>query len=302
MRLRPSPPLLVAAAVLALAGCIPPKLVAHALLHPDRVPPSPPPPLPHDDVDFVSDGLHVRGWLFHAAPPRRGTVVFLHGASNNRSAAGPVVAHLVPHGWDVLAYDLRAHGLSGGDASTYGYWERRDLTRALEALDIERAVVVGLSAGGAVALLAAARDDRRIAGVVAVGVFSDLASVARERMPWWAGDRGLARGLALAEREGRFRVADVSPVSEAPRVRVPVLLIHGEEDEWTSPEHSRRVYAALGCEKRLIIVPGARHTRELTGAVWPELEEWLDARAGGGAPPSIADDPRRQVRASAAPR
>ncbi len=276
-----------ATAVLLLGGCIPAKLVAHALLHPDRIAPSPPPPLPHEDVDFESDGVHLRGWLFHAAAPRRGTVVFLHGASNNRSAAGPVIAHLVPRGWDVLAYDLRAHGLSGGDASTYGYWERRDLVRALEALDIQRAVVVGLSAGGAVALLAAARDDTRIAGVVAIGVFSDLASVARERMPWWAADRGLARGLALAEREGHFRVADVSPVAAAPRVRVPVLLIHGEQDEWTSPDHSRRVYEALACEKRLIIVPGAHHTRELTPSVWPELEAWLDARSAAAArPPS----------------
>jgi pimeloyl-ACP methyl ester carboxylesterase len=62
----------------------------------------------------------------------------------------------------------------------------------------------------------------------------------------------------------------------ARKVRVPVLLIHGEADVDTPPDHSRRVLTALPGQKRLIIVPGARHNQSLRGDVWNEIEEWVE--------------------------
>ena len=68
----------------------------------------------------------------------------------------------------------------------------------------------------------------------------------------------------------------VSPLIAATEITVPVLLIHGEADTDTSPDHSRRVLAALRGPKRLILVPGAHHNESLRGAVWDEIDAWLD--------------------------
>ena len=59
-------------------------------------------------------------------------------------------------------------------------------------------------------------------------------------------------------------------------IRIPVLLLHGAKDTDTSPDHSRRVFAALAGPKRLILVPGARHNESLRPDVWNEVETWLD--------------------------
>lgn len=184
---------------------------------------------------------------------------------------------LVPLGFDVLAYDGRAHGESGGDACTYGALERRDLGRALDAIGARRALLLGVSLGGAVALQAAPEDDR-VAGVVAVASFSDLEAIARERAPAFASEGQLRAALALAEREGRFRVAEASPAKAAARIRVPVLLVHGAEDRETRPAHSERVLAALAGPREFLLVPGAGHGDAL-GRGWVAVAAWLERTA-----------------------
>jgi hypothetical protein len=44
-----------------------------------------------------------------------------------------------PRGYDVLTYDGRAHGESGGNACTYGVYEKHDLLAALDAVGVTRA-------------------------------------------------------------------------------------------------------------------------------------------------------------------
>jgi pimeloyl-ACP methyl ester carboxylesterase len=207
------------------------------------------------------------------------TVVYLHGSADNRASGVWIAEQLVKRGFDVLAYDGRAHGASGGDACTYGFFERRDLRRALDVLGIHRAILVGVSLGGAVALQAAP-EDPRIVGVVAAATFSDLEAIARDRAPFVASAGQIREAFALAEREAHFRVADVSPVKAAGRIHVPVLLVHGADDRETRPVHSERVFAALAGPRQLVLVKGASHDDALERA-WTEVEAWIDLVAPG---------------------
>jgi uncharacterized protein len=230
----------------------------------------------HEDVAFHTGGLVLRGWLLRGATPHRGLIVYLHGSSDNRRSGLGIAARLGPRGYDVLAYDSRAHGESDGTACTYGFYEKGDLVAALDAVGAKSAILFGASLGAAVALQAAPLDER-IRGVIAQSSFSDLETVARERAPWLATDREIRQAFAIAEREGRFRVADVSPVAAAAKIRVPVLLIHGAADSETPPDHSRRIFAALAGPKQLLLVPGAGHNDVLSHEnAWREIESWLD--------------------------
>jgi pimeloyl-ACP methyl ester carboxylesterase len=262
------------ALALAAAGCMPPAWGAGALLHPGRTRVSVVPALPHRDFAVEGDGVVLRGWDFPARPPARGPpVVYLHGIGDNRASGLWIAERLVAEGHEVVVYDGRAHGDSTGDACTYGVRERRDLSRVLDALGIRRAVLVGVSLGAAVALQAAA-DDPRVVGVVSSATFSDLETVARERAPFLASEAQIREAFAIASAQGGFSVADASPLRAAPRIHVPVLLVHGTGDRKTSPAHSRRVFDALGDPRRLLLVQGAGHDDAL-GKAWPEVEEWI---------------------------
>ena len=258
----------------ALAASQLPAIGAGALLFPSRH--INPRQMPAGCVDrkFKADGITLEGWQCPSTlAPRRGTVVYLHGIADNRGSAIGAIERLVPKGFDVIAYDSRAHGTSEGDRCTYGYIEKRDLQRVIDQLGVDHVIVIGHSLGAAVALQAAAVEPR-IHAVVAASTFSDLRTIATERasyFPAWS----LGPAFARAERDGQFVVDDVSPVRAAAAISVPVLLVHGANDRNTLPAHSERVFGALGGPKQLMWVPNAGHNDVLRADVWRDIDTWL---------------------------
>ncbi len=254
---------------------------AGGLLHPARHRVVGPPPPTCQDATFAGEGVNLKGWQCRASGTRRGTLVYLHGIADNRSSGAGVIERFGRRGFDVVAYDSRAHGESEGDVCTYGFFEKQDLHRVLDTVGPGPVVLVGTSLGAAVALQEAARDVR-VTAVVAAETFSDLRTVATERAPFFFTFGIIGRAFQLAEQQGGFQVDAVSPVIAAAEIKSPVLLIHGAADSETPPEHSRRVLDALAGSKRLILVPGAGHNDSLRGDVWIEIERWLDEVVGPG--------------------
>jgi len=268
----------VALLLLGLAASQLPGIGAGALLHPTRKPVVVPPPPTCQNATFAGDGVNLAGWQCRGSRPRRATLVYLHGVADNRTSGAGVIERFGKRGFDIVAYDSRAHGESEGDACTYGFFEKRDLQRVVATLP-GPIVLLGTSLGAAVALQEAAHDPR-VTAVIAAEPFSDLRTVAIERAPFFFTSGVIRRAFQLAEQLGRFQVDAVSPVAAAAAIKSPVLLIHGAADSETRPDHAQRVLAALTGPKRLILVPGARHNESLRGEVWREIELWLDAVLG----------------------
>ena len=257
------------------AGCVPASWGADRLLYPKRRPAVASPVASFEAVEFEGDGVKLAGRWFHTRD-KRGTVVFLHGMSDNRASGGDITDHFVARGFEVITYDSRAHGESEGEACTYGYYEKKDLERVLDRVEARPIVVMGFSMGAAVALQAAA-VDRRINAVVAVSPFSDLRTIAEERAPFFATRHDIDTVFKLAEQRANFRADEVSPLAAAVHITVPALIIHGARDRKTQPDHSERIFAALQAPKELILVPNRGHRRPLTEDVWREIDAWLDA-------------------------
>jgi hypothetical protein len=253
-----------------------PSIAAGALLHPRRLSIYAAKPAACIDREFAGAGVVLRGWYCPAGRPRRGSVVYLHGIADNRSSSVGVIDRMTRHGFDVVAYDSRGHGQSGGDACTYGFYEKEDVGRIVNALDAGPVVLIGSSLGGAVALQAAA-GLTRVTAVVAAESFSDLRTIAIERAPRYLPSWIIDRAFRVAEAQGRFTVASVSPADAAASLRIPVLLVHGARDRDTSPDHSRRILSALVGTKKLILVPDAAHNGSMSGVdLWNEIDRWLD--------------------------
>ena len=251
-----------------------PAVGAGGLLHPARHRVTEAPPPACEEATFAGAGVSLKGWRCRASGARHGTIVYLHGVADNRTSGAGVIERFGRRGFDVVAYDSRAHGESDGDVCTYGFFEKEDLRRVIDTVAPGPIVLVGTSLGAAVALQEAAHDPR-VTAVVAAETFSDLRTVAAERAPFFFTSGIIARALRLAEQQGHFRVDEVSPVIAAASIRIPVLLVHGAADTDTPPDHSRRVLRKLAGPKRLILVPGARHNESLR-RFWPEIEQWID--------------------------
>jgi len=254
-----------------------PAVGAGALLLPTRHVTARQTPTACDERTFQGLDVSLRGWECKTtATARRGTIVYLHGVADNRGSAVGVIEKFRPLGYDVIAYDSRAHGDSGGDRCTYGYYEKRDVQRVLDQVEGGNVILIGHSLGLAVALQTAAIESR-VRAVVAVSSFSDLRTIATEHafyFPRWS----LAPAFARAEHDGNFVVDDVSPEKAASRINVPVLIVHGARDRDTLPIHSQRVFAALRGPKQMITIDDAAHNDVLQSGTLRQIEAWLNLR------------------------
>src|SRR3989442_15902679 len=118
----------------------------------------------------TTDGvdLAARVWSGNGEP--RATVVLVHGlaATKDNGEVVAVATALSEAGFDVVAYDARGHGRSGG-ICTLGDLERHDVAAATEYARLRgRPVVLVGASMGAVAVLRHAATDPALAGVVTV--------------------------------------------------------------------------------------------------------------------------------------
>ena len=137
--------------------------------------------LEYEDVEFTSavDGIPLRGWLIDS--PGTETILVMHGSSSIRDnyISMEIARALVEHGYDVLTFDFRGHGQSGGDVYSIGSLEARDVAGALEYLRGRGVTEVGAIAHsmGAAATLLAAPDHPELRAIVADSSFADLFTV-----------------------------------------------------------------------------------------------------------------------------
>ena len=118
----------------------------------------------HEKVLFKSrDGLTLFGWYL---PGRnQAAVILVHGIGGSGLAMQVHAAPLVRAGYSVLLMDLRAHGSSDGDTSTYGVLEAYDVAGAVDYLlsrgDIaaDKIGVLGISLGAQAALRGALQSE-----------------------------------------------------------------------------------------------------------------------------------------------
>jgi acetyl esterase/lipase len=212
----------------------------------------------------------------HAGP--HPVAVVIHGGfwrrRYDRHLMDDLCRDLAARGWAAWNLEYRRLGGDGGWPATFeDVGTGIDALADVDGLDLSRVVTVGHSAGGHLALWAAARSTPRVAVTHAVsqaGV-ADLAGAAR---------LGLSEGAADELVGGRRDLfARASPIELVP-LGVPQLLVHGEEDS-VVPVSIARDYAAAaraaGDAVDLVTLPGVSHFEHLEpgSRAWREVVEWL---------------------------
>src|SRR5439155_3965812 len=104
-----------------------------------------------------------------AFDPALPTIVFVHGAANDHGVWALQSRYFAHHGHNVLAVDLPGHGRSGGEAlpsvAAIADW----LVAFLDAMRVERAILVGHSMGALAALDMAGKHPGRVAKLALLG-------------------------------------------------------------------------------------------------------------------------------------
>jgi uncharacterized protein len=216
------------------------------------------------DVEFESgSGSKLRGWLI---PGRKGgaAVVLTHGFRGDRRQMLGRASFLSKAGYSVLLFDFQAHGESPGKQITIGYLESRDAQAAVEFMKKncsgEKLGVIGLSMGGAAAVLASPALE--VDAMVLEAVYPDIERATADRMEKYFG--AWARGLGsllimqLPLRAGIEKEA-LRPIDRVGAIKAPKLFIAGAKDRHTKLDESRELFAAAAEPKEFWLVEEAAH-------------------------------------------
>jgi pimeloyl-ACP methyl ester carboxylesterase len=216
----------------------------------------------------VEDTIKLKGWFIYSQlKPAHGTIFILHGISNCKNAMLPLARILCCNGFNCACYDLRANGESGGLNCTFGYYEKKDLSKYIDSAIVQFPNsapygIFGHSLGAAVALQAMAMDKRIECGI-AVSPFADLRTIIRDyfaRISLIRINSIPDRALIYTEQIARFQIDSVRPAESAKEITQPVMIIHGLADKNISPVYGKEVYNNLSSkDKYWYPIPGGGH-------------------------------------------
>jgi len=202
-------------------------------------------PLPTNDLE-PAPKLHA---LWIAGPtPDAPQLLYLHGARRDVNASAFRIRQMQSLGFGVLAIDYRGFGRSG-DALPSESSVAEDARAGWAWLAAHHAgrdrYIFGHSLGGAIAVrLATEVDDAK--GLIVEGTFTSIPAVVGTMKWGW---------LPLAPLiTQRFDAAD-----RIAKVKVPVLVVHGDADGLIRPELGRALYERAASPKRFVLVPGGTH-------------------------------------------
>jgi hypothetical protein len=204
-----------------------------------------------EPIDFTTrDGLRLEGWYVPGVPPLTGhTVLVFNGNAGNRAYRATLATALARRGLACVLFDYRGYGGNPGLPSERGLTEdalaARRAVAARPDVDPQRIVYFGESLGAAVP-------------------FSNLADIGAHHYPF----------LPV-----RWLLRDHYPVAALVRdLRLPLLIIAGDDDHIVPPHFSQDVFDAAPGPKRLVMIPEADHNDEALAegpAVIDAIEELL---------------------------
>lgn len=207
-------------------------------------------------------------YRFHGDASDKSRIVLIgHGVTGNldRPWAEGLADSLAVVGFPALRFSFAGNGASGGDfrdcTISKEVGDLGSVIDAVKAAGYGEVIYAGHSMGGAVGVLRAAGDDRigrliSLAGMVHTAKFCDT-EFGNEKpdvgFMWEDEDCPLSSAYV-----NDMHAID-SVIDHAAAIRVPWLLIHGDQDDVVPIVESREIFAVANDPKHLVELPGVNH-------------------------------------------
>ncbi|TGN01322.1 alpha/beta hydrolase [Leptospira yasudae] len=213
------------------------------------------------EVTIPLNQVTIKAWLFEPKNKKRCGSVITHGYTVTRYAVLKYAQFFYRLGCSSLVYDVRYHGLSTGDSSTYGYYEKDDLLEIIQwfknrtGLKSSEIAIAGQSMGASISLLALAKSGERFSFLLADSPYSKATVVFRERAIVKYSSlilTMLPSAIWLASVRSGADLKDSSPEYFAEDIKTPTLLMHSAADIATLPSHSERIFSKLAVQEKEI--------------------------------------------------
>lgn len=245
-----------------------------------------------DKTDYTVSGyggytLHVQ--MLKNPQDTEQYVILSHGNTDNRIGSLKYVPMYLELGYNCIIYDLRGHGENERTFTTYGILEGEDLQYIIRDARqrYPKLTKLGLHGEslGAATTITALKGKPDVDFAVADCGFADIENVLKEGYRK-AGVPEILVDIANIGAKIRYHYAlrDMRPIDSLDGNLIPVLFIHGENDELIPPQNSVDMYERTAGEKELKLIPKAGHAESILIApdYYKEYVKKFVESVGGG--------------------
>ena len=214
-----------------------------------------------------SDGLKLSGGAVITDPASPLWVIAVHGYRSNHASMSALASYYGLKGWNALLPDLRGCGDSEGEYIGMGWPDRKDMLQWIDWIierDADAQIVLhGISMGGATVMMTAGEAlPSNVKAVVEDCGYTSVWDIFADEMDYLFHLPtfpllNIASGISSL-RAG-YGFSEASALDQIAKAQVPVLFIHGSEDNFVHTDMVYRVYDACPTEKQLLVVEGAGH-------------------------------------------
>lgn len=192
------------------------------------------------------DGVRLHGWFFPAdksSPHAHQVLLLCHGNAGNIGHRLHWAKAWLDLGLNVLLFDYRGYGRSEGrvheagtylDAHSAWQWLRN------KGFPAENIVVLGKSLGGGIASELALREP--VGALILQSTFTSIPDIGSELFRW------------LPVR--KLHSIQYDTVKRLPRIKSPVLVAHGRNDDLIGFHHAEKNFKAATSPKMLLEIAG----------------------------------------------
>jgi len=222
-------------------------------------------------------------WRIDPESPAKAVVVFAHGWSRNRDRMVARARYFGKWGFSTVIHSARDHGRSSPRRFMNAMKFAEDIEAVLTWVD-DPVILYGHSAGAAGAIIAASRNPEKIRLLFLEGCYADTKEALLNLYRWYNHFMGTFFGpMILFWMNVMYRngLNKISPKRLAPKIKAPVMIIHGEKDQRFPARYAlelQNCFAGDGAE--LYVAPGADHSdSSKTPGYAAAVKSFLDRQA-----------------------
>lgn len=213
------------------------------------------------------DGLILNADTIKSKHAGHKWVIAIHGYTGKRTDMQNIASFYGIQGYNVLTPDMRSHGESEGKYIGMGWLDRKDVLKWIEFLvetDPDAEIILhGVSMGGATVMMTSGEDlPPQVKGIVedcgytsVWDIFSDELSYLFHLPEFPI----LYAANFMAQIRAGYDFQDASALEQVKKSQVPILFIHGTEDNFVHADMAPRLYDACNSPKEILMVEGAGH-------------------------------------------
>ena len=223
----------------------------------------------------TSDKIKLEAW-YTTVDSAKGTVCLFHGHGGKKSGNNAEAEAFRKMGYNTFQVDFRAHGSSGGNTCTIGYFESEDVKLAYDFVknNNEKNIILwGISMGAAAVTKAVNDYPLQPNKIILEMPFGSITEAAEGRIKMMGlPPQPLATLITFwGGTEHGFWAFNMKPSEFAKKINCPALLQWGKNDPRVSQKETDDIYSNISSTKKLVVYENSGHESLCKN----ENEKWM---------------------------